>query len=294
MSFLKRIFKRESARSLDPGATAPLKPHLIESDLGPGSQGHLIVGVAHSAGLERPHDDDSSFVLTGGADGDQKLPDFGLFCVADGLGGYEHGHIASSIAVRTVARVIIRGALLDLFNLEPATEIASMIELVTGAFEEANRAVLTDAEGGATTLTTALLMGDQMVIGHVGDTRVYSIVGEEMKCLTHDHSLIQRLIESGTLSEDEAQESPHRGVLWNAIGKTEELKVDVASYAVSPASYLLLCSDGLWGVVPEDEVYRVVTENRNPQPACDALVRTANDAGGPDNITAILVHIPTF
>ena len=181
-----------------------------------------------------------------------------------------------------------------MFDLEASKEVTSIIELVTRAFEEANRAVFTDADGGATTLTTALLMGDQMVIGHVGDTRVYSIIGEEMKCLTHDHSLIQRLIESGTLSEDEAQESPHRGVLWNALGKSDEVKVDVASYAVSPASYLLLCSDGLWGVVPEDEVYRVVTENQHPQQACEALVRTANDAGGPDNITAILVHIPTF
>jgi protein phosphatase len=253
-----------------------------------------LVGVAHSPGIERRHDDDSSFVLMGGADGDQRLPDFGLFCVADGLGGYDHGHIASSIAIRTIARVLIRGAFLDLFNLERTMEIESMIELVAGAFEEANRAVFADASGGATTLTSALLLGDQMVVGHVGDTRVYSIVGEEMKCLTHDHSLIQRLIESGTLSEDEAQESPHRGVLWNAIGKTEELKVDVAPYAVSPGSYLLLCSDGLWGVVPEDEVYRIVVGTQHPQQACEALVRTANDAGGPDNITAILVYIPSM
>jgi serine/threonine protein phosphatase PrpC len=253
---------------------------------------HVSVGAAHSAGLERSHDDDTLLVLTGGSDGHDGLLDFGLFCVADGLGGHERGDIASSVAVRTVARGLTQGALLRMFELESSDEDQPLDDLVRQAFKEANAVVLERADGGATTLTAVLLLGEQLIIGHVGDTRAYFVDGEKMEVLTTDHSLVHQLIATGAISEEEALESPHRSVLWNAMGKGEELQVDVFSHHVLHGGNLLLCSDGLWGEVSEEEIQRIVRDADNPQYACNELVDTAIRAGGSDNITTILVHFP--
>ena len=292
MSFLKRLLGGKKDLSRAHLSTAPLDPRLIPSDFHREERRHILVGSAHSAGKERSHDDDSLLVIVGGADGDQGLPDFGLFCVADGLGGYDYGHIASAVAVRTIAHRLTQAAFLRLLEIEPSEEIQLLDELVGQAFEEAKTAVFKHASGGATTLTAALMLGDQLVIGHVGDTRAYSIRDGVIKCLTIDHSLIQQLIDSGTISEEEALDSPHRGVLWNAMGRKEDLKVDIISYSVMPGSWMLLCSDGLWGVISEGEISNIVSGGSGPQTACDKLVRAANEAGGPDNVTAILIKFP--
>ncbi len=292
MSFLKRLLGGKKDRPRAHLSMAPLDPRLIPSDFHREERLHILVGSAHSAGKERSHDDDSLLVIVGGADGDQGLPDFGLFCVADGLGGYDYGHIASAVAVRTIAHRLTQAAFLRLLEIEPSEEIQLLDELVGQAFEEANQAVFKHASGGATTLTAALMLGDQLVIGHVGDTRAYSIRDGVIKCLTIDHSVVQQLIDSGTLSEEEALDSPHRGVLWNAMGRNEDLKVDIISYSVMPGSWMLLCSDGLWGVLSEEEINNIVSGVSEPQMACDKLVRTANDAGGPDNVTVILIKFP--
>lgn len=292
MSFLKRILGRKKAPPLGHAPTAPLDPRALPSEAHLEGRRHVYVGAAHSAGMERDQDDDSFLVLSGGANGDQGLPDFGLFCVADGLGSYERGHIASAIAIRTLARVLTERAFLRLFEIEAAEGGEPLDKMVSEAFDEANQSVFALAEGGATTLTAALMLGDQLVIGHVGDTRVYSILGEKIKRLTSDHSLSQQMVEGGTISEEEAIESPHRSVLTNAMGRNDDLKVDVSSYAVLPGGSLLLCSDGLWGVVPEEEITRIVSEYHDPKTACEALVQAANDAGGPDNVTAVLIKFP--
>ena len=292
MFIIRRIFGQKRIPSPEHAQTAPLDEHEFISDLSPESRRHVWVGSAHSVGLERSQDDDSSLILTGGANGDKGLPDFGLFCVADGLGGYEHGRLASTIAIRTVARILMEGVFLRLLEIERKDEPPLLDELISHAFESANRTVFELADGGATTLTAALMLDDKIVIGHVGDTRAYFINREKMDVLTHDHSLVQRLVESGTLSEEEAQESPHRSVLWNAMGKTEDPRVDVSYHAIVPDTYLMLCSDGLWDVVEEEEIIQTVTKTSNPQVACDMLVRTANDAGGPDNVTVILIRFP--
>lgn len=292
MFIIRRIFGQKRIPSPEHAQTAPLDEHEFISALSPESRRHVRVGSAHSVGLERSQDDDSSLILTGGSNGDKGLPDFGLFCVADGLGGYEHGRLASAIAIRTVARILMEGAFLRLLEVEPTNEAPPLDELISNAFDSANQAVFELADGGATTLTVALMLDDKIVIGHVGDTRAYFINGEKIEVLTHDHSLVQRLVESGTLSEEEAQDSPHRSVLWNAMGKTEDPRVDVSYHAIIPDTHLLLCSDGLWGVVEEEEIIQTVTKMSNPQVACDMLVSTANDAGGPDNITVILIRFP--
>ncbi|NIS78873.1 MAG: hypothetical protein GTO14_01305 [Anaerolineales bacterium] len=289
MSIFQRIFGRRTTPAPDRAATAPLDPKMT---LGTGRRKHVVVGAAHSLGLERSQDDDALLVLTGGSDGHEGLIDFGLFCVADGLGGYEHGNLASSIAVRTVARRLTQGAFLRLMELEPSNEEEPLEDMVRSAFVEANEAILKHAEGGATTLTITLLLGEYLMIGHVGDTRAYLLNEKKVDVLTKDQSMVKKLVDMGAMTEDEAAESPHRNVLWNAMGRTEELEVEVFSYPILHDGYLLLCSDGLWGQISDDEIQDIVLGADHPQQACDTLVQAATESGGSDNITAVLIHFP--
>lgn len=113
-----------------------------------------------------------------------------------------------------------------------------------------------------------------------------------MEVLTRDHSLVQRLVELGQITDAEAAVHPQKNVLYRALGQGEPFSPDISTSPIPPNGYLLICSDGLWGVVPEEEITRIIFEAANPQEACSALVAAANEAGGPDNITAILVHLP--
>jgi serine/threonine protein phosphatase PrpC len=291
-SLFKRIFSRETVPSPDRAATAPLDPRSLDDHIRNEKHEHVAVGAANAGGVERSQNDDSLLVLTGGADGYDGLQDFGIFCVADGLGGYEHGQTASSIAIRMVASRITQGALLRLLEVDPIEDDQPLEELMRQAFQEANLAVIERAEGGATTLTAVLLLGDYLMIGHVGDTRAYIVKDDDVEQLTLDHSLVRQLIGTGAISEEEALESPHRGVLWNAMGKTEEIQIDVSARSVPRGDYLLLCSDGLWGVLPEHELQQVIEEAESPQSACETLVQAAKDAGATDDVTTILVRFP--
>jgi protein phosphatase len=126
----------------------------------------------------------------------------------------------------------------------------------------------------------------------VGDSRAYIITEESFDQLTRDHSLVQRLQELGQLSAAEAAIHPQRNVLYRAIGQGEGLEVDVDSRRLPPGATLLLCSDGLWGLVPDDRILSIVRQHNTLQAACEALVAAANAAGGPDNITAVMVKLP--
>jgi protein phosphatase len=253
----------------------------------------MVLGAAQSTGIERTHNEDALSYMVGPADGQEPLPDFGVFVVADGMGGHRSGEVASSISVRTVARKIIAETIVHLFDIDSQNEAPSLQELVQEALEEANLAVVDRVPGGGTTLTVAVLLGQQITIGHVGDSRAYLITRDEARALTRDHSLVQRLVELEQLTEEEAALHPQRNVLWNAIGQGANLKVDVFTEPVPHGGYMLVCSDGLWGTVPENELRRIVLNAADPQTACDELIQAANGAGGPDNITAILIYFPS-
>jgi protein phosphatase len=164
-------------------------------------------------------------------------------------------------------------------------------EVMRGALEEANRSVASTVPEGGTTGTAALIVGDRATIAHVGDSRVYLIMPEHFERLTRDHSLVERLQELGQLSAQEAAVHPQKNVLYRALGQGEGLEVDVSSYQLPVGSRLLLCSDGLWGYVPEDQLIEMVRQAPSLQAACDSLIKRANDSGGPDNISAILVEL---
>lgn len=293
MSFWKRLFRRSTRPSPDSVKTAPLDDSVL--GMAPPVRGvrRPILGAAQSTGIERTHNEDALFYLIGRADGQEAMPDFGLFVVADGMGGHRAGEVASAISVRTVAKKLTSEILPGLFDNEPSEDTAAVQDLVQEALEEANLAVVDKVPGGGTTLTVAVLVGQQITIGHVGDSRAYLITRDEARALTRDHSLVQRLVELEQLTEEEAALHPQRNVLWNAIGQGANLKVDVFSQPTPSGGYMLFCSDGLWGTVPEAEIRGIVLGASDPQSACDELVQAANSAGGPDNITAILVYFPT-
>jgi serine/threonine protein phosphatase PrpC len=292
MDFFRRLVRRAERLPPDQASTAPLDPRKIPGGLVEELRKHLIAGAAQSIGKERKKNDDALLVFSGSSESVDHLSDFGLYCVADGLGGYEHGAKASAVAVRSLARSLTQGAILDLFATESAEALNSFEEMVTSAIQQANRDVRAKAEGGATTITTALIARDQVILGHVGDSRAYLVDADGMEQLTRDHSLVQQLVETGTITEEEAESHPQRNVLWNAMGKSIDIKVDTQAIQKPEGAYLLLCTDGLWGVISDEEMHAVIYDAGDPQVACDSLVAAANAAGGPDNVTVVAIYFP--
>jgi protein phosphatase len=292
MNFFRRLFRRGKAPEPDRAKTAPLDPETLGKEVLGEKRRGITVASAQSKGIERSHNEDAILVLTGTSGGQEALPEFGLFLVADGMGGHRSGEMASSISVRAVARRLAEETLLGMLDLEPREAAIPLQDLIRQALEDANLAVVERVPGGGTTLTVALLLGEQITFGHVGDTRAYWIANGQLKALTRDHSLVERLRELGQLTREEAANHPQRNVLYRAIGQGSNLEVDVFTHPIPSGGFLLVCSDGLWGVVSDEDIERIIRNAADVQSACDQLVQAANAAGGPDNISAILVHFP--
>jgi len=253
----------------------------------------FIYGCGQSIGKQREHNEDCIFALSIAIGGEATSYPFGLFIVADGMGGHQYGEVASATAARTLAGHILKRFHPTLVN--PSTSMDESIqELMRSAINEAQKAVTQAAPGSGTTLTAALVLGQQMTIGHVGDSRAYAIHpygrGE---ALTRDHSLVKRLEELGQISSEEAAIHPQRNVLYRALGQGEILEPDIFTAPFPQTGYLLLCSDGLWSVLSDDNLFHVVASAKDLQDACQSLVAAANEAGGPDNISVIVVKLTT-
>ncbi len=250
-----------------------------------------VVGLGQSIGKQRERNEDTLYVLSSMIAGANSTLPFGLFIVADGMGGYENGEVASNLAARIMANRLVQTLYLPYFDSKPEKRADPLQEVMQAAFREANQAVIRLVPGGGTTLTAAFLLGEQVTLTHVGDSRAYFIYPDgRFKVITRDHSLVSRLIELGQLTEKEAAVHPQRNVLYRAIGQTEPLEPDVNTYPIPHPGFLMLCSDGLWGNVSEMDLFRVIKEGPTPTIACQKLVELANAAGGPDNISVILVQ----
>ena len=286
--------------------TAPLQNNLVDTDkllpvIKPPIMAQsirlelsqFIVGCGHSVGRQRDHNEDAMFTITTNLIADDTQIPFGLYIIADGMGGHEHGEIASGVAVRVVAAEVLQKIYLTYLGLSDLQAEESVQEILQQGVMQAHREILTEAQGGGTTLTAALLMGDKMTIAHVGDSRAYIIFAQGIQeTLTQDHSLVKRLEELGQITADEAAVHPQRNVLYRALGQGDPFQPDVATFPLPRACHLLICSDGLWGVIPEKELLGLVNSSPDPQQACQSLIDAANAAGGPDNITVILVRLP--
>jgi protein phosphatase len=305
-NFFEKLFglfgktKDSATAPRDPDATVPLSPQtalpLPPDALKPHEKEagrRLRLGIAQDVGRVRDHNEDVLLVFTGELAGLEAMPNFGVFIVADGMGGHSLGERASGIAARTFARAVLDQVLPSLLaDPHSETERPLLQEVMEQAMAKANAAVVASVPEGGTTLTCAVLIGQQLVLSHVGDSRAYIITPDAFEQITRDHSLVQRLKELGQITADEAAVHPQRSVLYRAVGQGEGLEVDVVSRRLGPGSIVLLCSDGLWGLVPDDKILQVVRQAHGPQAACEALVAAANAAGGPDNITAVMIQIP--
>jgi PPM family protein phosphatase len=253
----------------------------------------LLAGCAQSIGLQRNHNEDGLFMLTSTLVSNKIVVPFGLYIVADGMGGHRHGEVASGTAVRVMASYVIRRLFTPFITSNADAQVGFIQEIMRQGVLESHRVIIKDAPGGGTTLTAVLILGEQLTIAHVGDSRAYTISAKrELQALTNDHSLVRRLEELGQITAEEAAVHPQRNVLYRALGQGEPFDPDVSTSVIPENGYLLLCSDGLWGVVPEETIQRLVFSCPTPEQACQGMIDAANAAGGPDNITAILVRMP--
>jgi protein phosphatase len=285
MQFLHRLLMREEklTRESGPSSEPPSPP----------TRSKFEVGWATDVGKTRDHNEDTALVITAAHDGDDMRPWFGLFVLADGMGGHRAGEMASSLAARVAAYHIARHAYLPLLmDREHDASQPALNEILVDASQAANDAVCEQVPGGGTTLTCALVLGTQAYIGHVGDSRAYVLTEEGLEQITHDHSLVDRLIELGQLTRDEAAFHPQKNVLYRAVGQSGSLEVDTHVRRISPGDHLLLCSDGLWDMVDEAAIIALISGASSLQGACEDLVAAANEAGGRDNTTAILWRCP--
>ena len=252
----------------------------------------LLASCGQSVGKQRELNEDSVLAITSTMAGNSNNLPFGLYIVADGMGGHQFGEVASNAAIRSVAGYVLRKFHPYLFQVKADTLEESFQEIMQAAVGEAQRAIQKEAPGSGTTLTAALVVGQQVTVAHVGDSRGYFVYPDgRIEPITRDHSLVKRLEELGHITSEEAANYPHRNVLYRALGQGEILDPDIFTLGFPQPGYLMLCSDGLWGVVTEQDLVRAINEAPNLQRACQNLVNAANTAGGPDNISVVLVQL---
>lgn len=245
-------------------------------------------------GAVRERNEDSCLVFTNETGGHFQLMPFGMYIVADGMGGHQNGHVASKIASRTAAQYIIEHIYLPLLNVDDSGRSTAppIQEALNTAVERAHHAVyeaMHETDSG-TTLTIALVLGRRLYVAHVGDTRLYLLAEGDLEKVTTDHSLVQRLQDVGQLTAEQATVYEYRHVLLRAVGQGEELTIDTYTRRLPPTGKLLLCTDGLSGLVPEFEMNMILQQDRSVDRIAEELFETAMEAGGYDNITAVVVE----
>lgn len=280
-------------RNVADGVTRPLSPDQMFTQEGLFSNHNesITFGVATDIGKIRTNNQDaatSMFIANRSVD---NYPDFGLFVVADGMGGHHDGEKASAITVREMITQITKNIYLPMISSDPDIERVPITEAIIDAVQKANERVISSVPDGGTTCTAVAIIDDLAHFGHVGDSRAYLITKDGLEQITRDHSLVKRLIELGQITEEEAKDHPQKNVLYRALGQNDSLEVDALTRRLPANSRLLICSDGLWGVIEERDIFEVTMNTPDPQQACDKLIELANAGGGPDNITVIILKV---
>ncbi|HEY4688462.1 MAG TPA: Stp1/IreP family PP2C-type Ser/Thr phosphatase [Anaerolineae bacterium] len=293
MSFVRRLFGKPEAKLTEPEASTETTEVGTRAARPPVPRApHLLAGSATDIGQVRSHNEDVLLTLVAEQLGDNALDAFGLFILADGMGGHQAGEVASSLAARTVAREIIEHVYAPyLVHGRPDASQTPLTEALTQAVDEASKMVYNNVPGGGTTLTSVLIVNDRAVFAHVGDSRAYLYHQGKLRQVTKDHSYVDKLVELGQLTAEEAAVHPQKNVLYRAVGQEGHLEVDTHLETIPSGGRLLLCSDGLWSMIADDEIGRILGSAATPQAACDELVVAANAAGGRDNITAVVVEV---
>ena len=210
-----------------------------------------------------------------------------LFIVADGMGGYKGGEIASKLAVESTSKYIIN-------NYKETENKKEMISnLIRNAIEYANMVIyeksmeVEELSGMGTTIDVVVIESGKIYIGHVGDSRVYRLRKDFLRKLTVDHSYVEQLLKQGNITKEEAYNHPKKNMLTKALGCTAFVESDVIIKGFQKDDILLMCTDGLTNMVREREIYNIIKDN--PKEACNKLIDKANENGGLDNITAVVI-----
>ena len=213
--------------------------------------------------------------------------DLQLFILADGMGGYNGGEVASKLATESLKKYTQN----NFESIEKSKE--KILELIGNAMEYANMVVYEkskeekELEGMGTTLEVCLIYNNKVYLGHVGDSRIYRIRKEVIRKLTKDHSYVQQLVEDGKITREEATNHPKKNMLTKALGCTPYVEPDIRARNVEKGDIIIMCSDGLTNMVTEQEIFEAVKENAEKAP--EVLVQKANNAGGYDNITVVTI-----
>ena len=309
---------------------------------------HLNAASKTDVGQQREQNEDACYAHV--IENDSQVS--GLFVVADGMGGYHAGEVASKIAVDTISELLqpllgptssqptvrlkskrgrpkeaksVRadpaktrplGELTD--DGEASTETADTAEQraapetqqlsesvvlqhytdrLKTAVEQSSEAIVeygrqhAEARGLGSTVTVAMIAGDQAFVANVGDSRTYLFRDGKLQRLTQDHSLVERLVEAGQIERDEVYDHPHRNLIYRSLGANKaEVEVDIFTERLQTGDVLLLCSDGLWEMVRDPQLERILAEVTDPAEATEILIDRANENGGEDNITAVIVR----
>ncbi len=304
----------------DEGATALPGEHVFhqgrrrfavepeEAELPPFPRGaHVIIASASDIGRERAagQNEDSVGQLLLQVETESRAEPLALAIVADGLGGHASGREASRMVVRTVTQHVAREVALPLAGPDaPALAKDALKQVLRDAIGAANAALHAASAANAanaesqrdmgSTIVAALIFDETAFVANVGDSRAYVLDSGTLRRLTSDHSLVEQLVAGGMIGPEERYTHPNRNQIFRSLGAgadLDNLGIDFFTQRLRPGMRLLLCSDGLWEMVHDDELARILRETPDPQAACDALVRAANEHGGEDNISALVVEI---
>ena len=243
------------------------------------------IGMITDVGQVRTIDEDSILAadLSFGINSENEK--FLLLAVADGMGGHAKGEEASKIALNTLTKSVVP----ELFGEK------SFTELLENGIKNANREILDytsknpESSGMGTTAVCALVKGNDVHLANVGDSRAYVISNDEIRRVTKDHSYVQALIDEGKITEEEAREHPQKNVITKAVGIMESVEPDTMKLTLDNDESLLLCCDGVIAHLPDEDIHKIISDTDDPQNACQQIVDLANERGGTDNISLIIL-----
>lgn len=261
------------------------------------SCGSIECAYASDVGRQRSNNEDSAVAFLGMIE--RIEAPFGFFAMADGMGGHEHGEIASNIAVRKMLDGVMRDFYLPTKEgRPPGVAGETPTEILASLINATNDAIVTEGmtryrSSMGTTLSCMVVYGPVGIIGHVGDSRIYMVEREsgELQQVTRDHSVVQRLVEAGHLTAEEAIDHPQRSYLYMSLGQRGQVNPDTETIPLSDYSQIMLCSDGLWDMVEDATIKEILTTASDPGKACQQLIEAANEAGGADNVTVMVVKL---
>ena len=216
----------------------------------------------------------------------------GLFIVADGMGGHECGEVASQMAVDTICREAFE-RLSRVNSISPET----LENVLDESFQAANNGIKDHSEkmgnDMGTTLTAAIIYNNELaLVANVGDSRGYLMRDDVLHQITRDHSLVARMVEQNRLNPEEARNHPHSNILLRTVGTERNVEIDIFSVELEKGDQLLLCSDGLWGEIEDEDIEAILNHYSDPRIICREMIRAAHHGGGRDNITVVMVEIP--